>query len=585
MCAVEMSENTLLGRVFTKMVETGLITKEQLEAAEEHCAKTGKPLKEVIPSIALVTPEDMGSFLEEQLDVPRVDLENYMTEPEALKALPAEVAREHGILPLFEIEGMLTVVLADPLDVFELDALSKEIGLSLEPALSAGGDVYETIEECYGAQAEPQPQSDEEEESASLDDDIEPLPDFDDLPVMEVSSSADGIDLDALAVADDETVKSLIAHIVNAAAAKDASAVHIEPRKQLFHLFFRIGGEMTEIASAASALESRLVARLLKMARLEGSNDRGVRNGDLSLIVDERERQVAISVCTTSAGARVVIDLKERMAAPLPVGLLGMDAETASRLGALLRLPSGLILVGGPLCSGKTTTLFSCLDALTSETKTIFAVTESVEYAEDGINQIVIGSDPSYSFPSVLRSLREQDWDGLGVDEIRELEVASLVAKSGQSGLTLAATLARDSSAAPSGLIWMGLEPVSLAGVVAGVVSQIPIRLLCDDCKVEDTSEQAQKAMEQLGAPTACVGAGCEKCGGTGYSGREFLYEVLVVDDGIRRAVAVDKPEGDIRSLAKEAGMTTMRQAGLKKAAEGRTSVAEVRRATRHGGG
>ncbi len=569
------------------MVEAGLITKEQLDAAEDHSSKTGKPLKDIIPGIALITARDMGSFLEERLDVPRVDLENYMPEPEALSALPAEVAKKHGILPLFEIEGILTVVLADPLDVFELDALSKEIGWSLEPALAASGDVFETIEDCYAeAKTSPADSDEAEEAETGLDDGIEPLQDSEDLPLIEVVASGEGtIELDKLAVAGDEVVKGLIGQIVNEASSKGASAVHIEPRKEMFHVFFRVNGDMSEVASAAVALQSRLVATLVKMARLEGSDDCGVRNGRLSLIVDDRERQVGISVCTTSKGSRVVVDLTDSVRKPLALQELGLEPDTASRLESLLAERSGLILLTGPLASGKTTTLFSCLKTLTSGVRTVFAVTEAMEYADDRINQIVLGSDPSYDFASVLRSLREQDCDALGVDEIRELQVASLAAKTAQSdALTLATILSRDASAAPSGLIWMGLDPVSLARALAGVVAQVPVRLICAECRIEDTSEQALKAMEAIGGPRPYTGAGCTKCDGTGYSGVEVLYEVMMVDDGIRRAVALDKPEGDVRSLAKDAGMSSMRQTGMRKVAEGKTSVAEVRRATRHGG-
>jgi len=588
-----MTEDTLYGRVCSKMVEAGLITKEQLAAAEEHSAKTGKRLKDIIPGIALITSEDMGRFLEEKLDVPRVDLESYSPEPEAIRALSGDVARENGILPLFEIEGILTVVLADALDVFELDALSRQVGWSLEPALSADGNVQETIEACYsdsegGAE---QPSAEEaaegdEEEAVPLNDELEPLPDLEDLPNVEVvTDGMNGIELDKLAVADDETVKGLIGQIVNEAASRGATSIHIEPRRDLFHLFFRIDGELSEVASAAAALQTRLVSRLMRMARLEGSADQGVRNGGLSLIVDERERAVSISVCATSTGPRVVIGLESLVREPIELARLGFVPEDLTKLQLMLDLPTGFILIAGPLASGKTTTLFSCLASLASSGKSVFAVTERMECAHEAINQIVVGSDPSYRFSSILRSLARQDCDVLGVDEIRDLEVAGLAAKAAKSDmLTLATTLARDATAAPSGLIWMGLEPVSLAQVLSGVIAQVPVRLICEDCKVEDKSEVALKAMEALGGPMPYTGAGCAKCDGTGYKGSAMLYELLVAGDKLRTAVSLDKPEGEIRELAKESGMTSMRLAGLRRVAEGLTSVAEVRRVTRLGG-
>lgn len=594
MCAVELSEDTLLGRVCARMVESGLITKEQLEAAHDWAIKTDKPLKEIIAGIALVGPEDMGTFLEERLDVPRVDLMSYSPEPEALRALPADVAKKHGILPLFEIEGILTVVLANPLDVFDLDTLSKEVGWSLEPALADGGDIVQAIEQSYDGLDEPA--------EPAIDIDTQPLADLagvaaapvgadldelDDLPSFEVPSPAAGgaIDLDALAVAEDDTVKGLIGQIVNEAAAKGASTIHIEPRKDQFYLLFRVEGKLVEIASAAKSLESRLVGELLAMARVDDRASRGIRNGRLSLVIGDRESEVGISACSTSAGQRVVISLVTKTQRPKPLAELGMYDDERMKLEFLLQQAGGLVLIGGPVHAGKTATLFACLAAMTGPGKNVFAVTEAMEYAHDSINQIVLSSDPSYSAPAVLRSLPEQDVNTIGLDEIRSVEVASLICKIAQSGtLTLGTTLARDSSAAPATLNWYGLEPVSLASALTGVVGQTAVHTICPQCRTEDTSEFAAKAMEPFGGVTTYTGQGCKSCNGTGLAGSMIVYEVMVVDDALRRAIAADKPEGDIRKVAKEAGMASMRQSGLRRAAEGLVSVGEVRRATRHGG-
>lgn len=588
---MELNEDSLLGRVCTRMTERGLITREQLDAAYDWAAKTDKPLKEIVAGIALIGPDDMGAFLEEQLDVPRVDLTSYVPEPEALKSLPADLARRCGILPLFEIEGMLTVVMANPLDIFDLDELSNQVGMSLEPALAAGGDVAQAIEEAYSDVAPETAKSEfdiEEHPLAEVGAKTEPEPEVEgeEEPSLEVRAPASGrIDLDALAVADDETVKGLIGQIVNEASARGATAIHIEPRKELFHLLFRVDGDLVEIAAGAKALELRLVDKLLDMAHVDGSRARGIHNGRLSLVVDEREAQLGISSCSTSAGQRVVITLSATTRQPRALSELGMYDDERAKLEFLLQQPSGLILIGGPVHAGKTATLFACLKVLTGPGKNIFAVTEGMEYSDESINQIVLASDPSYAAPAVLRSVTEQDVDSLGIDEIRSVEAASLTCKIAQSGtLSIATTLARDSSAAPATLIWYGLEPISLAEALTGCVGQTTVRKICPDCKVEDTSEMAVKAMEPFGGVTAYKGAGCGECDGTGTRGSTILYEVMVVDDATRRAIAADKPENEIRKAAKEAGMTSMRANGLRRAAEGIVGVGEVRRATRHGG-
>ena len=592
MCQVELSEDTLLGRVCVAMIADGLITREQLDAAEEWAAKTDKPLKEIVAGIALIGPEDMGAFLEEKLDVPRVDLASYSPEPEAVRALPRELAGAHGILPLFEIEGMLTVVMANPMDIFELDALSRQLGVSLEPALADGGDVAQAIEEAYAQVPEPEPE-------------VEPV-DIDDRPLAEIAAKPEAraidveesgpltlsttamsgpLDLDALAVADDETVKTLIGQIVNEAAAQGATTIHIEPRREMFHLLFRVDGKLSEVASAAKALESRLVGRLLAMAHVNGTNSRGIRNGRLTLVIDDREAQVGISSCSTSAGQRVVINLSTKTEEPKDLTELGLYDDERAKLEFLLQQPSGLVLIGGPVHAGKTATLFACLRSLAAPGKNVFAVTEGMEYGHESINQIVLSSDPSYTAPAVLRSLPEQDVNTLGLDEIRSVEVASLVCKIALSGtLAIGTTLARDSSAAPATLVWYGLEPVSIASALIGAIGQTAVRTICPDCRTEDTSETAVKAMESLGGVAAFKGTGCDECGGSGTRGSMIIHEVMVVDEATRRAIAADKPENEIRKAAKEAGMTSMRASGMRRVAEGLVSVAEVRRATRHGG-
>jgi len=586
---VELSEDTLLGRVCGKMVETGLITREQLDAAYDWAGKTEKPVKEIVAGIALIGPEDMGQFLEEQLDVPRVDLTSYSPEPDALRSVPADVARDHGILPLFEIEGMLTVVMANPFDVFELDELSGQLGVSLEPALPADGDVAESIEAAYAELvAQPAPSVDiEGQPLAEMAAKAEPETVEAGEVSLHVPKTATGgsIELDTLAVADDETVKTLIGQIVNEASSRAASAIHIEPRRDSFHLLFRIDGKLVEVASAAKALESRLVAKLLSMARVDGETSRGIRNGRLTLVVDDREAQVGISSCSTSAGQRVVVTLSVTTQEPMSLADLGMYDEDRMKVESLLQQSGGLILIGGPVHAGKTATLFACLKMMAEPAKNVVAVTEGMEYADESVNQIVLSSDPSYTAPAVLRSLPEQDIDAIGLDEIRSVEVASLICKIAQSGaLAIGTTLARDSSAAPATLNWYGLEPVSLASALTGVIGQTAVRTICPSCKTEDTSELARKMMEPMGGITTYAGAGCGQCDGTGMAGSMIIYEVMVVDEATRRAIAADKPEDEIRKAAKEAGMTSMRQCGLRRASEGLVSVAEVRRATRHGG-
>lgn len=596
---MELSEDTLLGRVCAKMVEGGLITKEQLEVAETEAIKEKKPMKEIVSDIAVIGPDEMASFLEEHLDIPRVELADYAPEPEALGALSAEVAKEHGILPLFEIEGMLTVAMANPFDVFELDRLSTELGWSLEPALaSPSDDVAEAIQERYSqieeagapaagakTQVEAEALAEAETEAEAPGGEAEAA--IEDLPAVEVTEppAAGAIELDRLAVADDETVRTVISQIVSEAAAESATSVHLEPRKDEFHVLFRKGGELSVAASAAKALESRLVGKLLAMAGLAGSQGRGVRNGSLRLVVDDRERSVGISSCSTRAGERLVISLTEASDEPLALKELGMDEDDTYKLEFLLQQTNGLILIGGPVGAGKTTTLFSCLAAVTSPMKTVFAVTEGMEYSCEPINHVVLSSDPSYSLTAVLRSLPEQDMDVVGVDEVRGIEAASLLVKIAQSGtLALGTILARDSCAAPATLNWYGIEPVSLASALLGAVGQTRVRKICQDCKVEDSSEQAVKAMASLNGAKAYKGAGCKKCNGSGFRGSLVIFEVMVVEDELRAAVAADKPEGDIRKTAKAAGMSTMRQCGLRRVAEGLTSVEEVRQATRHGG-
>ena len=367
-----------------------------------------------------------------------------------------------------------------------------------------------------------------------------------------------------------------------------ASDVHFEPYEARAVVRFRIDGVLRDALEPPRALHAALVSRVKIMASLDIAEKRLPQDGRLALKLGDKQVDVRVSTLPTGPGERVVLRLLDKDAAQLDLAALGMDAATLSAIDRLVREPHGIVLVTGPTGSGKTTTLYAALSRLPRGTLNMMTVEDPIEYALDGVAQTQVQPKIDLDFARALRSILRQDPDIIMIGEIRDLETAQIAVQASLTGHLVLATLhTNDAASAMTRLADMGVEPYLLASSLLGVLAQRLVRTLCPACRrpAQPTPGEAL-LLAGLGLdpsrPTYGA-AGCPECGHTGYRGRTGVYELIVVDDAMRRLIHEGAHEHALRAAAASAGMTSLRRDGARWVASGATALAELLRVTRDG--
>ncbi len=365
---------------------------------------------------------------------------------------------------------------------------------------------------------------------------------------------------DLLEAADDAPIIRLLNALLTQAARDGASDIHIEPYERHSNVRFRVDGSLREVVQPNRALHAALISRLKIMAELDISEKRLPQDGRISLRIGTRAVDVRVSTIPSAHGERAVLRLLDKSGARLSLEAVGMAGETLRRFQELIGQPHGIILVTGPTGSGKTTTLYAALGRLDAGSSNIMTVEDPIEYELSGIGQTQVNPKIDLSFAIALRAILRQDPDVIMVGEIRDFETAQIAIQASLTGHLVLATLhTNDAASAVTRLIDMGVEPFLLSSSLLGVLAQRLVRKWC----------------------VSCHGAGCIRCGRTGYSGRTGIYELLVTDDGTRVLIHESASEADIRNAAIGAGMTLMREDGERLVKQGITGQEEVIRVTR----
>ena len=478
-------------------------------------------------------------------------------------------ARERGVLAIPEEQGLVLglrsgAALADILEarriVPEHIALRKLEKGEFEKYLS---DIY-----AMGDLAS-EDLSDSLEEESSLDSFIEGMP-----------KTADLLD-----TTDDAPIIRLINGLIAQAVRLKASDIHLEPFESRLSVRTRVDGVMQEILSLNARLSSLLVSRIKVMARLDIAEKRIPQDGRISLSLGERTLDVRVSTLPSQHGERVVMRLLDKSQAQLGLGDLGMEPDTRARMEALLEEPNGIILVTGPTGSGKTTTLYAALSRLNNATRNILTVEDPVEYALDGIGQTQVNSKVGMTFATGLRAILRQDPDVVMVGEIRDPETVEVAVQASLTGHLVLSTVHTNSAVgAITRLRDMGVEPFLLSSTIKGILAQRLVRRLCPSCRKEKTvtaTEHRLSGGHLMEGAKVYEAVGCEACHHTGYTGRIGLYELVVINENLRRMVYNSASEQDMEAEAfKTAGSLFVN--GLKAVREGQTSLEEVLRVCRH---
>ena len=388
----------------------------------------------------------------------------------------------------------------------------------------------------------------------------------------------------------DSGAQAPVIRMINAlllqALRERASDLHFEPYEGRSVVRFRIDGVLRDVIEPPRALHAALVSRLKIMASLDIAEKRLPQDGRIALKLGDKQVDVRVSTLPTGPGERVVLRLLDKDSAQLDLTALGMSAPTLVAVDRLIREPHGIVLVTGPTGSGKTTTLYAALSRLDRGSANMMTVEDPIEYALDGVGQTQVNPRIELTFARALRAILRQDPDVIMIGEIRDLETAQIAVQASLTGHLVLATLhTNDAASAVTRLADMGVEPYLLASSLLGVLAQRLVRTLCPACRATAPPTAGEAALlAELGLPGTqplCAPVGCDECNRSGFRGRTGVYELLVVDDAIRRLIHDRAPEHTVRAAALAAGMTPLRRDGTRWLANGVTSLAELVRVAR----
>lgn len=559
-----MRSTILLGKI---LLEREIITSEQLDSALKEQQGRGGFLGTILVKLGFITEEKLLPVLSEQLGVPYVRLKNLKIEHEILEKVPARFASHYKLIPI-KLDGKtLSVAVTDPTDLRTLDDLRLILGYDIQPVLAGESDIIDGIKRNYGVGA-----STLEALEQSLDTGA-------DTSIVQPDDTADEL-------AEDASVIKLVNQLILQAFQDRATDIHIEPYQDELKVRFRIDGVLypTNVPPAIRHFKSAIVSRIKIMARLDIAERRLPQDGRIKINVAGKDLDLRVSILPTPFGEAVDIRI-------LPPNLLysleelGLSQRDIYILESMIKKPHGIILVTGPTGSGKTTTLYACLNKINDAHKKILTIEDPIEYLLKGVTQIQVNPKIGLSFAQGLRSMLRHNPDVMMVGEIRDIETSEIAIRVALTGHLVFSTLhTNDASGAVTRLLDMGIEPYLCSSSVICFIAQRLVRLICPDCRISfKAGKELLKDVGQevdLSSMELFEGKGCQQCRFTGYRGRTAIYELLVVDDNIRELVLKRAPSLEIKKLAIKNGMRTLRRDGFDKVAKGLTTVQEVIRVT-----
>ncbi|MGH9865790.1 MAG: GspE/PulE family protein, partial [Candidatus Acidiferrales bacterium] len=518
--------------------ERGKISPEDLLRAIEEQQGKVIHLGELMLERGLVAKVDLVDALSEVSRIPYIDASLAEVDAEALKLIPATVARRFCVMPIGFDGTRLIVAMAEPQNLHAIDELRFLSGAEVAPRIGFRTEIQAAVTKWYhGGVAAQAP-----EEKVSGDDDSLGM----DIEFVSTSSLQRNIDamqeMQAEMMHKSTPAMRMVSRMISSAAAKHASDIHIEPQSGDTAVRIRVDGMLRELVRVPKALQSTVASRIKILADMDISERRAPQDGRFMVKLGPKKVDLRVSTLPTQYGEKVVMRLLEPDAPLQDFGMLGLAPEIALALRKVISQPQGMLLVTGPTGSGKSTTLYSCLSALRKPTVNIITVEDPVEYALPGVNQVQVNSKAGLTFASCLRSILRQDPNVIMVGEIRDKETAEIALKAAQTGHFVLSTLhTNDSIAAVTRLLDLGVPGFMAATSLSGIIAQRLVRRLCS-CRGEMPASAAYRArlleagMTEL-PDLQLVPVGCDICDSTGYKGRIGVYELLVFDDAIRAAV------------------------------------------------
>ncbi|RJQ50609.1 MAG: type II secretion system protein GspE [Nitrospiraceae bacterium] len=550
------------------LLDEELISQEQLETALTMQKGKNKKLGKVLIEMGYITDMQVAESLTKQLSLPMVDCSNYSPSKDVLALVPKDIAESKIVLPL-ELRGKnLLLAMANPLDWETIEDISFETGLKLSVAISSENNIVNSIENLYGASKESW-------------DFLREIPSYEEVEFIkhdEASEDNKGINYQSL-YHDSEAppIVKLVTMIIADAVNFGSSDVHIEPREKYVQVRYRIDGNLKNIHQYSANIHDSVVSRIKITANLDITNRRFPQDGRSALRLKDKAVDLRISTLPSVYGEKIVIRLLDPATGLIPLSYLGISDNILRPLIEIFSQPQGMLLVTGPTGSGKTTTLYSILQQLRTETKNIITLEDPVEYKLADITQVHINEAIGFTFANALRSVLRQDPDIVMVGEIRDMETAEIASRAALTGHFVLSTLhTNDTVSSITRLIDIGLKPFLVTAAVSGVIAQRLVRKICVNCKTEVAPPEELTRFNIPPLKAYYKGTGCEACKNTGSKGRIGIYELLLMDTKLKRLISKNFTVDDLWESARQSGTRSLFEQAWSKVAEGVISVEEV---------
>jgi type IV pilus assembly protein PilB len=563
--ATQITTNDRLGTI---LLREGLITQDQLSGALQDARSNNTRLGYSLIKLGFVQEEELTRMLSRQYRVPAVDIAKVTIDPKILKLLPGDIAHRHLVLPLRRMGRTLTVAMANPADPGALDQLKFVTRHDIEPVVVGEFTLKKQIDHYYGRQ----------------EDDVlsEILDEIDDVGVEVIEAKEDEVSEAALkAQVEDAPVVKLINGLLTDAVLKGVSDIHIEPYEHELRIRYRLDGALREVMKPPLKMKAALTSRVKILADLNIAERRIPQDGRIKLKVRNKVVDFRVSTLPVIFGEKIVLRILDQSNLTLDLEKFGFEPKAERDFMRAIMQPYGMVLVTGPTGSGKTTTLYSAISKINTEDVNIMTAEDPVEYNLRGINQVQVRNEIGMTFAAALRAFLRQDPNIIMVGEIRDIETGGIAIKAALTGHLLLSTLhTNDAPSTVTRMIDMGLEPFNVAAALNVVTAQRLLRRICKNCKAEtsytDEYLEAAHLTDDQRSITFYKGEGCDDCGGTGYRGRQGLYEVMAATGELRKLIMQGAGVDEIRAQALADGMLTLRMDGMKKVEKGITTLEEV---------
>lgn len=537
------------------LVENGLLTPTQADQARSS-TPDGKSVVEAIVATGLLNQEDISRTIAAASSVEYVDLSQLVVSPDVIESVPVDVARRYKVVPVARHDNLIRIAMKDPSDLDTIDSLSHILRLDVEPVCSTADQITTALDQYYGSEGQ-----------AGGED---PFGDL--MGIGDVDEKGG-----------DAPIIKMVSMMLLEAYKTRASDIHMEPLEKRFRVRYRIDGVLQEVQNPPKKLQSALISRIKIMTgSMSIAEKRMPQDGRIQVKIGGKSIDLRVSSVPTTHGESIVMRVLDKSGLSLGLPELGFLSDDQAIMERLITLPDGILLVTGPTGSGKTTTLYSCLHYINKPDKKIITVEDPVEYEMNGINQVQVNADIGMNFPAALRSMLRQAPNVIMIGEIRDHETANIAINASLTGHLVFSTLhTNDAPSAVARLIDIGVKPFLVASSIRAAMAQRLVRKICSNCaSPTELSEEECSTLGidpmRLSEASVRKGTGCERCRHTGYKGRAGIFEIFLIDDDVRHMINDRMSTVTLRQRARELGMRTLREDGVRKVLSGMTTADEV---------